>query len=88
VPEEQRNAIFDIEVSSKSHPAGLARGYGLTLVRRVAERLGGEARVEDSPLGGARFVARLPVVASPAVAGAVAGTTLADGTVVDGTVRA
>ncbi|MGY3128041.1 two-component system CitB family sensor kinase [Agrococcus sp. UYP33] len=64
VPEAQRDAIFDIEVSTKSHVAGLARGYGLTLVRRVAERLGGSAHVEPSPLGGARFVARLPVVPS------------------------
>ncbi|MGM1028681.1 MAG: ATP-binding protein [Actinomycetota bacterium] len=64
VPEPQRDAIFDIEVSTKSHAAGLARGYGLTLVRRIAERLGGETRVEDSPLGGARFIARLPVVPS------------------------
>lgn len=71
VPEAQRDAIFDIDVSSKSHPAGLARGYGLTLVRRVAERLGGDAHVEDSPLGGARFVARLPVVASTVADSAV-----------------
>ncbi|WP_306232397.1 sensor histidine kinase [Agrococcus beijingensis] len=60
VPPERRGAIFDAEVSTKAHPAGLARGYGLTLVRRVAERLGGTASVEASPLGGARFVARLP----------------------------
>ena len=88
VPEPQRDAIFDIEVSSKSHPAGLARGYGLTLVRRVAERLGGEAHVEESPLGGARFVARLPVVASAVVDGTVVDGAVVDGTAVDGTVRA
>ncbi len=64
VLESQRDAIFEIEVSTKSHVAGLARGYGLTLVRRVAERLGGSAHVEPSPIGGARFVARLPVVPS------------------------
>jgi len=61
---DRRDAISDMEVSTKQHAAGLARGCGLTLVRRVGERLGGEAHVEDSPLGGARFVARLPVVAS------------------------
>ncbi len=61
VPAEQRAAIFDHQVSTKQRPGGLARGYGLTLVRRVAERLGGSATVEASPLGGARFVARLPV---------------------------
>ncbi|MFJ6114807.1 ATP-binding protein [Agrococcus sediminis] len=61
VPEERRQRIFDLAVSTKTHAAGLTRGYGLTLVRRVAERLGGDVRVETSPLGGARFVATLPV---------------------------
>ncbi|WAC66602.1 sensor histidine kinase [Agrococcus sp. SL85] len=66
VPEAERAAIFALEVSTKAHAAGLARGYGLTLVRRVVERLGGEVRVERSPLGGARFVASLPVPAREA----------------------
>ncbi|GEK79898.1 histidine kinase [Agrococcus baldri] len=70
VAAEQREAIFRTEVSTKQRPGGLARGYGLTLVRRVAERLGGSAGVEASPLGGARFVARLPVAASAAAAAA------------------
>ncbi len=69
VPEAERAAIFDLEVSTKAHASGLARGYGHTLVRRVVERLGGEVRVERSPLGGARFVATLPVPA-PASSGA------------------
>lgn len=62
VPPGQRDAVFGTEFSTKQRPAGLARGYGLTLVQRVAERLGGSATVTDSPLGGARFTARLPVV--------------------------
>ncbi|WP_159433604.1 ATP-binding protein [Agrococcus sp. Marseille-P2731] len=76
VPEELRDSIFDVEFSTKQRPAGGARGYGLTLVRRVAERLGGSATVERSPLGGARFIARLPVAAdADAVLGAgTAGT--------------
>ena len=61
VPEGRRLAIFDLEESTKPRAAGLARGYGLTLVRRVVERLGGSAAVEASPLGGARFTATLPV---------------------------
>ncbi|MBO1769652.1 sensor histidine kinase [Agrococcus sp. TF02-05] len=61
VPEGRRAAIFDLEESTKPRAAGLARGYGLTLVRRVVERLGGSAAVEASPLGGARFTATLPV---------------------------
>ncbi|SFS02024.1 two-component system, CitB family, sensor kinase [Agrococcus baldri] len=68
VPRSQRESIFAVEVSSKQRSGGLVRGYGLTLVRRVAQRLGGSAVVEDSPLGGARFVARLPVVPSEVLA--------------------
>lgn len=66
VPLEHRDAIFDVEVSTKHRPGGQVRGYGLTLVRRVAQRLGGAATAEFSPLGGARFVVRLPVAPSPA----------------------
>lgn len=35
-------------------------GLGLAIVREVARAHGGEARVEPSPLGGARFLVRLP----------------------------
>ncbi|WP_346986735.1 ATP-binding protein [Agrococcus sp. ARC_14] len=59
-----RESIFDVEVSTKQRPGSHSRGYGLTLVRRVAQRLGGSAIVEASPLGGARFIATLPVVES------------------------
>ncbi|MBM7504471.1 ATP-binding protein [Agromyces aurantiacus] len=61
VPPDRRAAIFEPDVSGKSPAPGKARrGIGLTLVHRVAARLGGEVRVEESPAGGARFVARLP----------------------------
>ena len=68
VPDALRDSIFDVEFSTKERPGGLSRGYGLTLVRRVAERLGGSAVVEGSPLGGARFIATLPVEPSTAPA--------------------
>ncbi|WP_405216083.1 ATP-binding protein [Agrococcus sp. Ld7] len=63
VPQSLHDSIFDAAFSTKQRPAGAARGYGLTLVRRVAERLGGTATVGASRLGGARFVATLPVAA-------------------------
>lgn len=66
VPLALRDSIFDAAFSTKQRPAGSARGYGLTLVRRVAERLGGTAVVEASRLGGARFVASLPVATGAA----------------------
>jgi sensor histidine kinase regulating citrate/malate metabolism len=36
------------------------RGYGLTLVARAVERLGGEIRIDDGARGGARFLVLLP----------------------------
>jgi signal transduction histidine kinase len=35
-------------------------GIGLALVRMMVERAGGRANLEDSPLGGARFVVTIP----------------------------
>ncbi|MDB5043190.1 MAG: hypothetical protein JWN27_3916 [Candidatus Eremiobacteraeota bacterium] len=42
--------------------AGAARdtGIGLALARLILERAGGRVDVEDSPLGGARFVLTVP----------------------------
>jgi len=58
---EQRAAIFEPDVSGKSATPGKARrGIGLTIVQRVASRLGGTASVDASPAGGARFTVRLP----------------------------
>ncbi|MEB4615534.1 sensor histidine kinase [Leucobacter sp. M11] len=49
---EERERVFLRGVSSKG--AGGVRGLGLTLVRRVARRLGGDATIGVSALGGAR----------------------------------
>lgn len=69
VPPERRASIFEPDVSGKAPEPGKARrGIGLTIVQRVADRLGGSVQVGDSPAGGARFVARLPwphAVAAP-----------------------
>ena len=61
VPADRRTAIFEPDVSGKtSAPGKPRRGIGLTIVQRVAARLGGDALVTESPSGGARFVVRLP----------------------------
>lgn len=61
IPIGRRDAIFEPDVSEKSPTSGKARrGIGLTIVKRVAVRLGGSASVETSPAGGARFTVRLP----------------------------
>ncbi len=61
VPVAERGAIFELGHSTKGD--GRARGYGLTLVRRVVRRLGGEVTVDDAALGGARVTVTLPVQA-------------------------
>ncbi|SDS54080.1 two-component system, CitB family, sensor kinase [Agromyces flavus] len=58
---ERRAAIFEPDVSGKAPAPGKARrGIGLTIVQRVADRLGGSVLVAESPAGGARFVVNLP----------------------------
>lgn len=57
VPFELRERIFEADVTSK--PGGT--GLGLALVQQVFEAHDGYIRCEESPLGGARFVATLPV---------------------------
>jgi signal transduction histidine kinase len=55
----RRKAIFALGVRG----AGTDRtgsGIGLAVVRAIAERAGGDVRVESSSLGGARFVVRVP----------------------------
>lgn len=61
IPAERRDAIFEPDVTDKSPAPGKARrGIGLTIVKRVAARLGGSASVDASSAGGARFTVRLP----------------------------
>lgn len=57
---ELRPRVFDLAQSSKRPAGGLPRGYGLTLVRRVVDRLDGSVIIDDSPMGGARFTVTLP----------------------------
>jgi signal transduction histidine kinase len=57
VPEDKREIIFAEGVSLSAGGTGL----GLALVREVFEReLKGVVVCESSPLGGARFVIRVP----------------------------
>lgn len=74
VPPSRREEIFEPDVTGKAPEPGKARrGIGLTIVQRVAGRLGGSVRVEDSPAGGARFVVRLPWPAADAPGSPSAG---------------
>lgn len=59
VAAESRETIFVMGV--RGNVAGRSgRGIGLAVVKAIAERAGGDVRVEPSQLGGARFVLRFP----------------------------
>ncbi|WP_328320084.1 sensor histidine kinase [Streptomyces sp. NBC_00388] len=60
IPEEQHGQIFTEGWSTKKLPAHGKRGLGLPLVRRLAERQGGSARVGSAAEGGAAFTVVLP----------------------------
>ena len=57
VPDAEIDRIFQPYYSSKSGGTGL----GLALCKQVFDAHGGSIRYEPSPLGGARFVAELPL---------------------------
>ncbi|MFF3754432.1 ATP-binding protein [Streptomyces sp. NPDC002018] len=60
VPAAHRELVFSEGWSTKEPPAHGKRGLGLALVRRLAERQGGSARVGESADGGAEFTVVLP----------------------------
>ncbi|MEE4422650.1 sensor histidine kinase [Streptomyces bugieae] len=60
VPEERRAEIFTEGWTTKEPPAHGQRGIGLALVRRLAERYGGGAVVDERPGGGAVFTVTVP----------------------------
>ncbi|MGV9814318.1 sensor histidine kinase [Streptomyces cellulosae] len=60
VPPGQRELIFTEGWSTKEPPGHRERGIGLPLVRRLAHRHGGDARVGEAQGGGAEFTVILP----------------------------
>lgn len=65
VPPDQRELVFGEGWSTKEPPAHRQRGLGLALVRRLAERHGGSARVGQGADGGAEFTVVLPQALHP-----------------------
>ncbi|WP_399890118.1 ATP-binding protein [Streptomyces sp. BBFR51] len=57
---DHRELVFTAGWSTKEPPAHRRRGIGLSLVRRLAERQGGSASVDEAYGGGAEFVVVLP----------------------------
>lgn len=58
IERDDYETIFDLGVRAARTRGG--RGIGLAVVKAVAERAGGDVCALASPLGGARFVLRLP----------------------------
>ena len=63
VPPELREHVFEANVTSKEGGTGL----GLALVKGVVEAHSGYIRYGESPLGGARFEARIPRAAAHSI---------------------
>ncbi len=59
VPEEERRVVFE-RFSRGSTASHSGSGLGLALVAQQAQLHGGTAELENSPLGGARLLLRLP----------------------------
>ncbi|MCL4079521.1 HAMP domain-containing histidine kinase [Coriobacteriia bacterium Es71-Z0120] len=61
VPADARERIFERFVRlDQARASGGGSGLGLSIAKRLVELMGGSIAVSDSPLGGARFVVRLP----------------------------
>jgi two-component system NtrC family sensor kinase len=58
IPQEIRHRIFDPFFTTKGPDEGT--GLGLAICQRVVSEVGGKIWLEESPLGGARFVVELP----------------------------
>jgi signal transduction histidine kinase len=67
IPESERSRVFERFVrldASRARGSG-GSGLGLAIVREVVRGHGGTVEATESPLGGARFVVRLPVRGQP-----------------------
>jgi signal transduction histidine kinase len=60
VPAGERERIFEHRARGGASDSRPGSGIGLAIVRTIVERAAGSVCVDDSPLGGARFVIRLP----------------------------
>ncbi|GAC1498434.1 MAG: hypothetical protein NVS2B8_07850 [Vulcanimicrobiaceae bacterium] len=74
IPASERETIFSL-ARRGSNAKATGSGIGLAVVRLMLERIGGEADVAESLLGGAQFRVRLPLLppggeTSPPIAGA------------------
>ena len=62
IPPEARDRVF--AKFARLHEVGMGTGLGLAIARAAIEAQGGSVKIEDSPLGGARFVLVVPNAAA------------------------
>src|SRR5438067_1308415 len=62
IPPQARDRVF--AKFARLHEVGMGTGLGLAIVRAAVEAQGGSVKIEDSPLGGARFVLVVPNAAA------------------------
>lgn len=66
IPAEARETVFErYQRLERAGERTNGLGLGLYIVRLIVESHGGEARIEDAPGGGARFVISLPLPIGP-----------------------
>jgi signal transduction histidine kinase len=56
IPTDARSNVFKPFITTKSKGTGL----GLAICKKIVDEHGGTLAIEDAPIGGARFVMRLP----------------------------
>jgi len=61
IDELDRERVFEPFFRSRAHLENRGSGLGLALARQIAQRHGGRLSCDESPLGGARFRAELPI---------------------------
>jgi two-component system sensor histidine kinase RstB len=62
IPEHERERVFKpfARLDKSRHRASGGYGLGLSIVKRIVDWHGGDIRVDESPMGGARFTVILP----------------------------
>jgi K+-sensing histidine kinase KdpD len=68
IPPPVRDRVFG--KFQRLNDSGFGTGLGLAIARAATEAQGGQLRIEDSPLGGARFVLHVPNALAPEAADA------------------
>ena len=62
IPQPVRERLFERFVHGATRPAHEGTGLGLSIVKRVAEHIGWDVRLELPPAGGTRFVLSFPAL--------------------------